>query len=155
MSSRLHAGIFAICCLGFTLPATAQLDSAALRIKYGSPLNRETFRMPAGFDLIVDYGANNQVCKLGLPALMPTSEKVSNAAEMRQRMYSFLAELVPYSMRGKELNQGVMAMGAISTLFVEYEHVTVVELQLENQPFGNNTITVTFKNGNCQRPAGQ
>ena len=58
-------------------------------------------------------------------------------------------------MRGKELNQGVMAMGAISTLFVEYEHVTVVELQLENQPFGNNTITVTFKNGNCQRPAGQ
>jgi hypothetical protein len=155
MSSRLHAGIFAICCLGFTLPAAAQLDSAALRVKYGSPLNRETFHMPAEFDLIVDYGANNQVCKLGLPALMPTSEKVSNAAEMRQRMYSFLAELVPYSMRGKELNQGTIATGAISTLFVEYEHVTVVELQLENQPFGNNTITVTFKNGNCQRPAGQ
>jgi hypothetical protein len=133
------------------MPVAAQLDSAALRVKYGSPLNRETFHMPAGFDLVVDYGTNNQVCKLGVPALMPTNEQVSNAAEMKQRMYSFLAELVPYSMRGKELNQGAMVMGIMSTLFVEYEHVTVVETRDDNQPCGNNTITVTFKNGNCQK----
>ena len=46
---------FAICCLGFALPAVAQLDSYALHAKYGSPLNRETFHLPAGFDLVVDY----------------------------------------------------------------------------------------------------
>src|SRR5256885_12283886 len=61
-------------------------------MKYGTPLNRENFHMPAGFDLVVDYGASNQVCKLHVPALMPTTEQVSNAAVMKQRMYDFLGE---------------------------------------------------------------
>src|ERR1700730_13178114 len=89
MSSKLHSGVFAICCLGFAMPVVAQLDSSALRSKYGPPLNRETFHMPAGFDLIVDYDAANQVCKLEVPALMPTTEKVSSADEMKRRMYDF------------------------------------------------------------------
>jgi hypothetical protein len=156
MSSKLHLGVFAFCCLGFTVPAVAQLDSSALRAKYGPPLNRETFHIPSGFNLIVDYGASNQTCKLTLPALMPTNEKVSRAPEMKQRMYDFLAELAPGSVRGKELGQHMETMGAISLSSVEYEHVTISELQDANQPFGNNnTITVTFKNDNCQMPAGQ
>jgi hypothetical protein len=156
MSSKLHAGVFAICCLGFTIPAVAQLDSSALRAKYGSPLHRETFHMPSGFDLIVDYGASNQVCKLELSALMPQHGKViSSVSEMKQRMYDFLAELVPRSMRGKELGRGNYLFGAISLLSVEYEHVTIVEPKDENQPFGNNTITVSFKTNNCQTPPGQ
>ena len=52
--------------------------------------------MPEGFDLVVDYGANSQVCKLQVPALMPTTESVDNATVMRQRMYHFLSELVPF-----------------------------------------------------------
>jgi hypothetical protein len=135
LGSTMHSRIlFAICCLGFVLPAVAQLDSSALRSKYGPPLNRETFRMPAGFDLIVDYDAANQVCKLEVPALMPSHEKVSNADEMKRRMYDFLADLVPNAMRGKEL--GTLMVGIVS--FVEYEHVTIGELQ--------HAITVTFKN---------
>ena len=103
--------------------------------------------MPAGFDLIVDYGALNQVCKLEVPAVMPTNEKVSNADEMKRRMYDFLADLVPAAMRGKELGRGAGMSGLISWSSVEYEHVTVNELQYANQPFGrDNTITVTFKN---------
>ena len=85
MKSVLHASALIVCCL--SLPALAQLDSSALRAKYGPPLNRETYRMPAGFDLIVDYGAGNQVCKVQVPALMPTKDKVARAAEMTQRMY--------------------------------------------------------------------
>jgi hypothetical protein len=81
-----------------------QLDSAALHAKFGMPLNREIFRMPEGSDLVADYGANSQACKLHVPALMPTTESVDNATVMKQRMYHFLAELVPDSMRGKELN---------------------------------------------------
>jgi hypothetical protein len=39
----------------------------------------------------------------------------------------------------------------ISNSSVQYEHVTINELQYTNQPFGsNNTITVTFKN--CETP---
>src|SRR5579864_3217783 len=147
MSSKLHSGLLAICCLGFALPTAAQLDSSSLRAKYGQPLNRETFHMPAGFDLVVDYGAANQVCKLEVPALMPTHEKVSRADEMKKRMYEFLLDLLPAPMRGKELGRMTENNGMISISSVEYEHVTINELQYANQPFSSdNTITVTFKN---------
>lgn len=144
---------FLIACLSLALPAFAQLDSSALRAKYGSPLNRETFHMPAGFDLVVDYGSAQQVCKLEVPALMPTDEKVANADEMKQRMYDFLASLVPAAMRGKEIRKSAMMMGTISVMVSEYEHVTFSELQQADQPFANNTITVAFHDGACQPPA--
>jgi hypothetical protein len=151
MSSKLRSGIFTICCLGFAMPVVAQLNSSALRSKYGPPLNRETFHMPAGFDLIVDYDAGNQLCKMKVPALMPTEEKVANSEQMKRRMYDFLADLLPPAMRGKELNRGAFMSGLISMSSVEYEHVTINELQYANQPFSrDNTITVTFKN--CETP---
>ena len=97
-----------VLCFSFTLSAVAQLDSAALHAKFGMPLNRETFHMSAGFDLVVDYGANSQVCKLQVPALMPSTERVANGTVMKQRMYHFLSELVPDSIRGKELTRGTI-----------------------------------------------
>jgi hypothetical protein len=148
MSSKLLSGMLAICCLGFAIPAVAQLDSSALRAKYGSPLNRETFHMPAGFDLVVDYSAANRVCKIQVPALMPTNEQVANAAVMKQRMYDFLTDLVPAAMRGKELRQIMETRGVISLLSIEYEHVTVHQLLHTNQ--AKNTITVTFND--CETP---
>jgi hypothetical protein len=159
MGSQLRLGVFTMCCLGFASSAFAQLDSYALRAKFGSPLNRETFHIPAGFDLVADYGLGNQVCKLEVPALMPIDEKVEkvqNAAVMKQRMYDFLAEVVPASMRGKESGRGIVQMGALSMSFIEYEHITISEPQDANQPFRkDHTITVTFKSYDCQRPAGQ
>jgi hypothetical protein len=132
----------------------AQLDSSALRAKFGTPRNRETFHMPSGFDLIVDYGVSNQVCKLELPALMPTNETVRRSSEMKQRMYEFLADLVPGSMRGKELGQLTSVMSLTSQTSVEYEHVTIIELKHADRPF-NDTIRVAFKNDNCQNLIGQ
>jgi len=144
----MHLCRFAICCFLFILPAMAQLDSFALRARFGPPLNRETFHMPAGFDLVVDYGPTNEACRLQVPALMPTNEKVSNTVDMKKRMYDFLAELVPAQMRGLELLRMSQSMGAVSIESIEYEFVTVVETRNANHPFGD-TITVTFKNGNC------
>jgi hypothetical protein len=152
MGSMLRSRRFLICCLASVLPAAAQLDSTALRAKYGSPLNRETFRIPAGFDLVVDYGAGGQVCRLELPALIhliPAPEKPYRESEMEQRMFVFLAELVPDSMRGLQLTRGVEAMGAISREFVVYEHVTISTTKYANDPF-KGTKTVTFKNSDCQ-----
>jgi hypothetical protein len=87
MRAKRHVARLLVLCFSFTLSAVAQLDSAALHAKFGMPLNRETFHMAAGFDLVVDYGANSQVCKLHVPALMPSTERVSYATVMKQRMY--------------------------------------------------------------------
>jgi hypothetical protein len=156
MSSRLRAGVFTICCFGFALPAVAQLDSAALRAKFGPPLNRETFHLPSGFDLIVDYGPNRQVCKLEVPALMPTKENPANSSKMNQRMDEFLWDLVPDSMRGKYLNDDGMVFmsGNIRLESTNYEHVSISETRYADQPL-QGTITVKFKNADCQRPTGQ
>ena len=69
---------------------------------------------------------------------------------------AFLAELVPDSMRGKEMLRGrVLVMGASSLSTVEYEHVMISETKYDSQPFdsGYNKITVRFKNSACQQPA--
>jgi hypothetical protein len=156
MGSQLRLGVFAMCCLGVASSAFAQLDTSALRAKFGSPLNRETFHIPAGFDLVVDYGAGNQVCKLEVPPLMPTDKKVQNSAVMKQRMYDFLAEVVPASIRGKELMRGATQMGLATMSWIEYENITIGEFQHGDQAFSkDHTITVTFKSYGCQRPGGQ
>jgi hypothetical protein len=149
MSARLRLVASAFCCLGFALPAAAQLSSSELRAKFGLPLHRETFHMPQGFDLVVDYAPDSQVCKLEVPALMPSNEKVQNSSVMTQRMYEFLAALVPPSMRGKELRRQSAAMGVVSMSSVEYEQVIINASQHGGDPFGNDTITVTFKNASC------
>jgi hypothetical protein len=144
MPSKLPLGPFFICCFSLSLPAFAQLDSPTLRAKYGPPLNRETFHVPPGFDLVVDYGAANQACTLKVPALMPTNEKVYRPSDQNQRMYDFLLDLVPISMRGKELRRMSMQMGLISIIsitVVDYEHIAVSE--------SNDAITVTFKSDDC------
>lgn len=137
------------CVLMLTLPASAQLDSTQLRVKFGAPLSREIFRVPPGFDLVVDYGGGYQVCKLQVPALMPMdAAKVQNTDVMKQKMQAFLADLVPDSMRGKLLRQMLSQSGAFSGIgFDEYEHVTVVETHSGS----NDTITVRFTDTGCQQ----
>jgi hypothetical protein len=153
MRAKHHLARLLVLCLSFALSAAAQLDSAALHAKFGIPLNREPFHMPAGFDLVVDYGANSQVCKLQVPALMPTTESVANATVMKQRMYLFLSELVPDSIRGKELTRGTVFLGSKSMIFIEYENVMVNEL--DAGPFNHdNNITITFKRDDCRSAVG-
>jgi hypothetical protein len=105
--------------------------------------------MPQGFDLVVDYAPDGQVCKMEVPALMPSNEKVQNSSVTKQRMYEFLAALVPPSMRGKELGRQAVQMGAVSMSSVDYEQVIINESQNAGAPSGNDTITVRFKNANC------
>lgn len=42
-----------------------------------------------------------------------------------------------------------MQMGVVSMTSVEYEQVIVNESQNAGAPFGNDTITVGFKNASC------
>jgi hypothetical protein len=145
-----------LCCFLLALPAAAQLDSSALRVKFGAPLQRETFRMPSGFDLVVDYGAGQQVCRLQVPALMPTDEKILRADDMKQRMYRFLLDLVPAAVRGRELRRSTAQMGIASVMLTDYEHVSISELQHAGEPFDQNSrITVQFKSSACESPAAR
>jgi hypothetical protein len=66
-------------------------------------------------------------------------------------MYDFLADVVPATMRGKELRRGAFISDLSSMSSVEYEHITIHEFQYASESFGrDNTITVTFKN--CETP---
>jgi hypothetical protein len=136
----------ALGCLLLALPALAQLDSSTLRAKFGTPLNRETFHMPQGFDLTVDYGTGNQVCKLTVPADPPPPPNTSGGFNGRQKMQDFLADLVPASMRGKELNRFMASMGAVSTSWTEYEYVTI----FQSESGRNDTIQVSFNDPACR-----
>jgi hypothetical protein len=96
--------------------------------------------------LTVDYGAGNQVCKLQVPADPPPPPGASGPFNPRQQMQDFLADLVPASMRGKELNRCMMSTGAFSGVSAtEYEHVTISQ----SQSGRNDTIAVIFYNAGC------
>ena len=116
----------------------AQLDSYQLRAKYGQPLARETFTIAPDFEMIADYGPDQQVCRLELPV-----------RGNQQQVDDILLALVPDSMRGK--NQGSMfeQMGVISAKITDYEHVTISEPQDANRP-GQTSVTVSFKRDACR-----
>ncbi len=134
--------------LAIAVPAMAQLESCGLRAKFGTPLNRETFHIPQGFDMVVDYGASGLACKVEVPALMPSNEAVSNDAVMRQRMYAFLEEVVPAAMRGNELRRSRFMSGVYSVSLTAYDNVSISE---SGSGSPNNTITLTFKRDECQK----
>ena len=46
------------------------IDANALRSKYGVPLDRETFTVRPGIEMVVDYGPSKQVCRIQLPSGM-------------------------------------------------------------------------------------
>jgi hypothetical protein len=146
---------FVCCCLLFALPAAAQLDSYTLRAKYGAPLNRETFHTPQGFDMAVDYGAGNQVCKITVPVEMPLQPNVSGGFNPRQQMQDFLADLLPASMRGKEIRRMMFQSGLASVSTTEYEHVTIVEPHNGGASPQGETITVRFMDADCPSEAVQ
>jgi hypothetical protein len=136
----------AVSFLLLALPALAQLDSAGITREIRAPLHRETFHLPRGFDLTVDYGAKNQVCKLELPAEMPPPEGLSGAYDSKQDMQAFLLNLVPASMRGKEVTRGLHVIGGFSVSHIIYEHVTMLTTNTVGR---DEIITVQFNNTNC------
>ena len=97
------------------------------------------------------HSADNQACKLTVPALMPrTNEPAYRISDSRQQMDDSLADLVPSAIRGKELRRFASQMGLASLAETEYERVTVSELSSGDR--SHDTITVWFKNNNCKEP---
>ena len=128
--------------------AFGQIDESSLRAKYGAPLDRETFMVRPGIEMLVDYGPSRQVCRIQLPSGIRIVGSVPPGEFTKQQIDEVLGDVVPPSIRGKQLNSYLMATGAASAFsLVEYENVSIGEV--------GQRITVTFKDSACPKKVGQ
>jgi len=146
MPIRLVAAVAVFGLSAFTQTGDDRFASD-LRAKYGSPLARQTFIVPAG-EMFVDYAANGNVCRIHLPSMAP--EKQPPGVQSMKAMDEFILDLVPLAVRGKELSRFSRSTSVNSSLSVEYENVTVYESFTAAERQG---VTVTFKTETCQGPS--
>ena len=136
--------------------AFGQVDATTLRAKYGDPINygkrvnSETFKVRDNIEMVVSYGPSEQVCRIELHPGQSTVGKAPPDGATKQQVDEDLQEVVPPSMRGKEIRSGVIAVGAPSFLLIEYEHVTITELLQNETP---TSVTVAFKERGCETPS--
>lgn len=128
--------------------AFAQVDASSLRAKYGQPLDRETFTARPGVEIVVDYGPGKQACRIQLPSGKKIVGTVLDGAITKEQIDEVLSEVVPQSIRGKELGRMMQGTGAPMLFTTEYEHVTIGELQIA---YVGKGITVTFKDPTCAK----
>jgi hypothetical protein len=117
--------------------AFGQVDSFSLRAKYGAPLERETFTVRSGIEMVVDYGANKQTCQIWLPVTDETT---------KEQMDRIVDEVVPPAVRGKEVTRMLRVIGGSKLTMVMYEHVTVSETNADVRGPG---ITIRFLDTPC------
>src|ERR1700722_5654540 len=101
-----------IWCLIAARPASAQLDAFTLQSKYGAPLNRETFTVRPGIEMVVDYGSGKQVCRIQLPSGERIVGTVPSGAITLDQINQVLEEVLPSPIRGNEIGKGMTALGA-------------------------------------------
>ena len=142
-------------CLVLVSSAFGQIDATTLRAKYGDPVNygkrvnSETFKVRNNIEIVVQYGPSGQVCRIELPPGQSIVGQVAPDGTTKQQVDEVLQEVVPPSMRGKEIRSGVIYVGAPSFLLIEYEHVTITELLQNETP---TSVTVAFKEKGCVTP---
>jgi hypothetical protein len=136
----LFSGAF---CLAFASALFGQIDSYQLRAKYGPPLDRETFTIAPGYQIVVDYGPDRQIRRLELPPAAPSLDQPGVITA--KRVDDILLELVPMSMRGKELGGVLNFMSRASLKSTDYEHVIISEPQDPDVPGRRTAVTVVFK----------
>ena len=124
----------------------AQLNAFQLRSKYGDPVARETFTIRPGIEMAVDYGASKQVCRIQLPSGMRYVGTVPEGAVSKQQIDEVLNEMLPPSIRGKQLGEMASTTGLARVSVMDYEHVSIAELFAGDIAKG---ITVTFKDDSC------
>ena len=121
-----QVSLCAVALLFSTSSAFAQIDASALRSKYGAPVDRETFTVRPGIEMVVDYGPNKQICRIHLPPVM--QREVNGTWEprpLKQQIDEVLGEVAPPSMRGTEIDWTMTATPKTSISFGEFQHVTI------------------------------
>jgi hypothetical protein len=134
--------LFVVCCSS----AFAQIDSSTLRAKYGEPLSRDIFQVRPNIEAVVNYGTMHQVCKIDLP---PGSYVTPPHGASNHDVDQVIDELVPPSMRGKEIGTGALSLSRASVRLIGYEHVDISEPQDPDHPGQRTAVTITFKRPDC------
>ncbi len=98
------------------------MTAEMLRSKYG-PSHGSKFTISPGFEIVVECGPDGQVSRIEFPGTAPDA----TGASTEQRVDEALLELVPMSMRGKEISSGHRAIGSNSWKHKFYEHVAIIE----------------------------
>src|SRR5258706_2186697 len=133
--------LFVVCCTAF-----GQMDTSTLRAKYGEPIARETFQVRSNIEAVVNYGTAHQVCKIDLP---PGSYVNPPHGASNHDVDRVIDELVPPSVRGKEINKGVMRAARIAVSRTEYENITISELLDPDHPGMRAGVTIPFNRSDC------
>lgn len=134
--------LFVVCCSAF-----GQMDTSTLRAKYGAPIARETFQVRPNIEAVVNYGTGYQVCKIDLP---PGSYLNLPGFASPRQVNDVIDELIPPSVRGKEMNKGVMSAARIAVSLSEYENISISEAQDPDHPGRRTSVTITFKRPDCR-----
>jgi hypothetical protein len=150
MPYRLVFPVQVLVFLGFASTLFGQIDTSQLRAKFGPPQYREIFTVAQGFQVIVDYGADREVCRMELPALAPSWERPG--VNDQKTVDDLLLQLVPPSMRGKNLRTMVFTSGPNFLETTEYEHVSISE---PGNASGRTGVIVQFKRDDCGLPAAR
>ena len=133
--------LFVVCCTAF-----GQMDTTTLRAKYGEPISRETFQVRPNIEAVVNYGTDHQVCKIDLP---PGSYVNPPHGASHHDVDQIVDELVPPSLRGKELGSSLASAGRLSERFTEYEHIKIHEPQDPDHPGRRTSVTISFTRRDC------
>lgn len=129
--------------------AFGQMDSSALRAKFGAPLNREVFTVRPGIEMIVDYSpTSTHACRLELPGQAPTPADwpAGVGFNAKKAIDDLLAEIVPVSMRGKAGPGICMISGIQSMCSTDYENLSILE---PSSGSGRTAVIVKFKVAGC------
>jgi hypothetical protein len=155
MKAKWHFGILLTCVAGLSLPAFSQIDRAKftsdLRTKYDPPISTETvpsrtgnlvreiFTGWHGIQMIVDFAANGQACRI---QLRPAESKQVPGRSTTQA----LVDLLPPALRGKQLGGSFACAGANCVSTAEYDDVTIAEWGHAGE---TSRGEVTFKKEEC------
>ena len=133
--------LFVVCCSAF-----GQMDTTTLRAKYGEPLARETYQVRPNIEAVVNYGTGHQVCKIELP---PGSNVNPPHGASNHEVDQVIEELIPPSVRGKEIGTGTLSLSRASVRLIRYEHVDIAEPQDPDHPGQRTSVTITFNRPDC------
>jgi hypothetical protein len=114
------------------------MTEEVLRAKYGPPQGSK-FTISAGFEIVVDCEPYGQVRRIEFPG---TAHDASGASTP-QRVDEVVLELVPMSIRGKEISWG-QRRTPYYTKHTLYEHVMIIEAEDPELLDQRRSVTVLF-----------
>jgi hypothetical protein len=119
----------------FGMDILRSMTPSEFQAKEGPPGTRETVTLSQGIEITLIYGNNGRVATLEFPGVGPdgTRESVDQA----------VLDLVPMSMRGKELGSGMWEVGG-RIRHKTYEHVMIAERE-ERPDDHRSVVWVHFK----------